>query len=152
MTDNQMRAERYLRSIKDAERNIDIRKSEIEFLRYKASGSAAITYDKDHVQTSPQDFMSLTIADVVDREKELEEGLARHEETKANAYRIIRQMEDVSHRTVLEWFYLENTSMLAIASKLNMSERATYYLRDDALEVFGSCMNKKFADVAVDCR
>lgn len=143
MTDNQMRAETYLRKIKEMERNIAIRQAELDFLRYKASGAGAITYDKDHVQTSPQDYMSMTIADVIDRDKEMKRDIARHQEAKAKAYGIIRQMEDVSHRTVLEWFYLDNTSMLAIASKLNMSERSTYYLRDDALETFGQILSEK---------
>lgn len=140
MTANQSKAENYLRQIRDVERNIKVKRDELEALRYKASGAGAIRYDKDKVQTSPNDYLTMTIADILELEKQLEEDEASIEDIKASAYTIVRRIKAPEHRTVIEWFYLNGISMIETANKMNMSERATYYLKEDALESFGEIM------------
>ena len=49
-------------------------------------------------------------------------------------------MTQPEQRALIEWFYLNGISMGETADKMNMSERTAYYLRDDALEVFGKIM------------
>lgn len=142
MTDNQHRAESYLTDIRFVEKDLINKKLELEALRYKASGAGAIRYDKDHVQTSPQDYMTMAIADVIEIEKQIEEAEIAIEGQKGRAYAIVRQMDQADHRAIIEWFYLNGLPMIETASKLNMSERNAYYLKDDALEVFGSLMEK----------
>lgn len=140
MTANQSKAENYLRQIRDVERNIKVKRDELEALRYKASGAGAIRYDKDKVQTSPNDYLTMAIADILELEKQLEEDEASIEDIKASAYTIVRRIKTPEHRTVIEWFYLNGISMIETANKMNMSERATYYLKEDALESFGEIM------------
>ena len=125
-----------LEKIRAAEKSIASKRMEIEALLYKASGAGAIRYDKDRVQTSPQDFMTMAIADAIKLEKQIQKAEAKIEEMKCMAYSIVRQMDNVEQRTVIEWFYLNGLSMKETAMKLHMSERSAYYLKDDAIKVF----------------
>ena len=125
-----------LEKIRAAEKSIASKRMEIEALLYKASGAGAIRYDKDRVQTSPQDFMTMAIADAIKLEKQIQKTEAKIDEMKCMAYSIVRQMDKVEQRAVIEWFYLNGLSMKETAMKLHMSERSAYYLKDDAIKVF----------------
>lgn len=140
MTDRQKEAESYLNKIRDVEKTIQGKEQELEALRYKASGAGAIRYDKDRVQTSPQNYMEMAMIDIVELEKEIEEDKASIENIKGTAYGIVRIMQQADERTVIEWFYLNGLSMEDTADKMHMSRRNAYYLKDDALESFGRLM------------
>lgn len=140
MTENQNKAEIYLKQIRDVERTMKNKRDELEALRYKASGATAIRYDKDKVQTSPQDYLSMAIMDIIEIEKQIEEDSASIEDMKGSAYAIVRQMKSADQRALIEWFYLNGISMTETADRMNMSERTAYYLRDDALESFGKLL------------
>ena len=140
MTDNQNKAECYLKRIRDVERNLNSKRDELEALQYRASGAGAIRYDKDRVQTSPGDYLAMAIADIIELEKQIEEDEASIEDMKGQAYAIVRRIELPEHRTLIEWFYLNGISMNETAERMNMSERAAYYLKEDALESFGEIM------------
>ena len=140
MTENQAKAENYLIQIRSVEKNIKSKLNELEALRYKASGAGAIRYDKDRVQTSPGDYITMAIADIVEIEKQINEDVASIEDMKGRAYAIVRQMEAPEHRALIEWFYLNGVSMTETADRMHMSERAAYYLKDDALDAFGGIM------------
>lgn len=140
MTANQTRADNYLRKIQAVEKILKNKRDELEALRYKASGAGAIRYDKDRVQTSPQDYLAMAMVDIVEIEKQIEEDEASIEDMKGQAYSIVRRMEQADHRAVIEWFYLNGLPMQIVSLKMNMSERNAYYLRDDALEEYGKIM------------
>lgn len=149
MTDNQKKAEQYLNQIKTKAEKIFSLKLEIEALEYAASGATGIRYDKDQVQTSPRgDRLEIFVTDAVERQAEADEVAAELDELKVNAYHIIRQLDNIDERNILEWVYLQATPMQSVVQKMNWSERKVYYLRDDALEHFG----EKFADDAVECK
>lgn len=137
-------AERYLRNIRDNDRALKNKRDELDALRYKASGSGAIRYDKDRVQTSPKDYLSMAMDDIIKIEKQIEEQELELEEMKGKAYAIVRKMEQTDHRCILEWYYLNGLSMLASAEKMCIAERTAYYLRDDALESYGCLLSKNF--------
>lgn len=128
----------HLELIRDAEKNINNKRLELEALRYKASGAGAIRYDKDKVQTSPQDYMTMAIADLVELEKQIREAETDIEDMKGQAYIVVRQMHEPEQRAVIEWYYLNGLSMIDTAERLNLSERSAYYLREDALKAFES--------------
>lgn len=137
-TENQDKAERYLSRINLVEREIRGKRLELEALRYKASGAGAIRYDRDRVQTSPQDYMTMAIEDVLELEKQIKEDEESIEDIKGEAYRIVRQMQDRDNRALIEWFYLNGLSMTETAEFMKMSERNAYYIQDKALEEFGT--------------
>ena len=126
----------HLELIRDAEKNINNKRLELEALRYKASGAGAIRYDKDKVQTSPQDYMTMAVADLVEIEKQIREAETDIEDMKGQAYIIVRQIKEPEQRAVIEWYYLNGLSMIDTAERLNLSERSAYYLREDALKAF----------------
>lgn len=127
-----------LEIIRDNERSINAMRLELEALRYKASGVGAIRYDKDRVQVSPQDYMTMALADVLELEKRISEQIDNIEEMKGQAYIIVRKIEAPEQRAIIEWYYLNGLSMIDTAERLNMSERSAYYLREDALKSFES--------------
>lgn len=125
-----------LEKIRDAEKIINAKKQELDALRYRASGAGAIRYDKNRVQTSPQDYIAMAMDDIIKIEGQIEEERKATEKMRADAYKIVRKMENVDQRTVLEWFYLNGLSMANTALQMNMSERSAYYLKEEAVEVF----------------
>ena len=125
-----------LEKIRVAEKDINSKKQELEALRYKASGAGAIRYDKDRVQTSPQDYMSMIIADAIELERQIDEEEAAVERIRGEAYAIIRRMDKPEHRAIIEWYYMNGLSMIAAADRMKLSERAAYYLKEDAIENF----------------
>lgn len=131
------KAEAYLKRIRDMDWELKRKRDELDALRYKASGAGAIRYDKDHVQTSPQDFLSMAMDDIIKIEKQINEKETTNEEEKGEAYAIIRQLSEVDHRLVLEWYYLNGLSMVDTADKMHLAERTTYNIREEALEAFG---------------
>ena len=140
MTENQSKATGYLMVLRNKENELHDMRLELEALQYRASGAGAIHYDKDHVQTSPDDYLAMAMADIIALEKKIAAGESRVEKKKGKAYAIVRQMEQPDHRTIIEWYYLNGLSMLETAAKMNIAERTSYYLRDDALESFGKLL------------
>lgn len=140
MTNNQQKASSYLMSIRDIEKRLHNKRLELEALRYKASGAGAIRYDKDRVQTSPDDYLAKAMVDIIEIEKQIETDEASVEKKKGKAYSIVRQISAADHRILIEWYYLNGLSMTETALKMNIAERTSYYLRDDALESFGKLL------------
>jgi hypothetical protein len=140
MTNNQQKASSYLMSIRDIEKRLHNKRLELEALRYKASGAGAIRYDKDRVQTTPDDYLAQAMADIIEIEKQIEKEENNIEKKKGKAYGIVRQMETTEQRVLIEWYYLNGLSMQETAIKMSIAERTTYYLRDDALETFGKLL------------
>ncbi len=145
MTHNQEEGLKHLEVIKNLVCSINSKRMEIEALKYQAEGVGAIRYDKDKVQTSPQNYMEIAMADAIEKEMEIEEALAQLDTLKTDAYMIIKKMEDEDSRTFIINYYLNGIHMLDLISIMHMSERKLYYLREDALESYG-CILLKFAD------
>lgn len=140
MTNGQKKAEDFLKKIRDVERMLKTKHDELDALRYKASGAGAITYNKDRVQSSPQDFMSMVMDDIVKIEKEIRKEEAGIENKKAQALHIIHKIPVQEQRTIILWYYFNGISMTDTALKMSIAERTAYYLRDEALESFGHLM------------
>ena len=142
MTDNQNNAASCLLLIRNIEKKLHSKRLELEALQYRASGAGAIRYDKDHVQTSPDDFLAMAMNDIIKLEQQIEKGEADVEKRKGKAYAIVRQMEKVEQRALIEWYYLNGLSMIETSERMSISERTAYYLRDDALESYGRLLKK----------
>lgn len=138
---NQTDAIEYLNAIRFIEKKILSKRLEIEALEYKASGAGAIRYDKEKVQTTPSNYMEMACMDLVELKNEVEEDEAGIEDMKGRAYAIVRKMDKPDQRAIIEWYYLNCIDMSDTASRLHMSERNAYSLRDIALESFGIVLN-----------
>lgn len=136
MTDNQRKSERYLLRIRNADREMKLLYEQIQYLRYKASGMGAIRYDKDHVQTSPEDMVCEAIAEAVmlenklfGRSRQLHDDLERTNE-------ILNLWDHDNYARAIEVYYLNHGSMGDVAHAINRSGRTAYRIKEEALERF----------------
>ena len=95
---------------------------------------AAITYDKDRVQVTPEDHMAETMAEVADLDAEIEILRRR----RARQIRLISgaldQLEDGREKAILEAYYIGRKSMNEIAEHMSYSLQHTYRLKRDGVE------------------
>ena len=109
---------------------------EIEVMRTRAEGLGAIRYDKDRVQTSPQDTMS----DAVIRLIEFVEGLERKHielvEQRMKADELMEFLDD-EQRAVIDMYFFQRKSIYQIGKIMNYSDRTIKYRMSAALEIIG---------------
>lgn len=135
MTNNQKKANKYLMQIRDASKELTELIFQIDYLRYKASGAGAIRYDKDRVQTSPEDMVCEAISEAVYLEGKLSN---RHKQLKAmreNTEKILALWAD-NNAKMIETYYLNHGSMVDVSRQIKCSYRKAYRIRDKALEEF----------------
>lgn len=135
MTANQQKADHYLMQIRNADKEMRQKFEQIQFLRYKASGMGAIRYDKDHVQTSPEDMVCEAVSEAVYLEGQLSN---RHKQLKAmreHTEKVISLWSD-NNAKMIEIYYLNHGSMVDVARQIKCSDRQVYRIKDDALEEF----------------
>ena len=82
-----MTAQEYLEGIERAERKIEAITRRLEELRTRAEGVGAIRYDKDRVQTSPQDSMPDKVIKLCEIEDKYREAVIRAEVYKHEIHR-----------------------------------------------------------------
>lgn len=90
---------------------------------------AGIRYDKDVVQTSPEDKLSAIAAAVIELEERIQE--LRHQKAKLilEITAAIDRLPDSRERTILVAFYIGRKSIKDIAEIITYSESHTYQLR-----------------------
>lgn len=135
MTDNQRKSERYLLRIRNADSEMKLLYEQIQYLRYKASGMGAIRYDKDRVQTSPEDMMCEAISEAVYLEGKLSN---RHKQLKAmreHTEKVLALWSD-NNAKFIEIYYLNHGSMTEAANRIGCSSRNIYNVKFKALDEF----------------
>ena len=136
MTEGQRRADNFLRIIRDEEKIIGPMAQKVEYLRYRATGGGAIRYDKDHVQTSPEDILSSSLAQAVDLEKDIAQAKELIELRRNYTIEKLKTWTDVQSAFILATFYIDSESLMSISRKINRSVRQTNRLKNKALEMF----------------
>lgn len=94
---------------------------------------SGITYDKDPVQTSPEDSMARIMAEVDELDGQIDTLRRSMAVEILRISRVIDQMDDPREATVLDAYYLGRRSMQEIADHLHYSTRHVYRLRDDGV-------------------
>lgn len=95
---------------------------------------AAITYDKDRVQTTPEDHMAETMAEVADLDAEIEILRRRRARQIRLISRALDQLEDGREKAILEAYYIGRKSMNEIAEHMSYSLQHAYRLKKDGVE------------------
>ena len=95
---------------------------------------AAITYDKDRVQVTPEDHMADTMAEVADLDAEIEILQRRRARQIRLISRALDQLEDGREKAILEAYYIGRKSMNEIAEHMSYSLQHTYRLKRDGVE------------------
>lgn len=95
---------------------------------------AAITYDKDRVQVTPEDHMAETMAEVADLDAEIEILQRRRARQIRLISKALDQLEDGREKVILEAYYIGRKSMNEIAEHMSYSLQHTYRLKRDGVE------------------
>ena len=94
---------------------------------------SGITYDRDRVQTSPEDSMARIMAEVDEIDSQIDALQRARALEILRISRVIDQMDDPREVTVLDAYYLGRKSMQEIAEHLHYSERHVYRLRSEGV-------------------
>lgn len=90
---------------------------------------AAITYDKDQVQTSPDDQVSRIMAEVADLDRQIQELQQNRASQILEVSEMIEQLDDPREVTILSAYFVGRISVREIAERLNYSIKHIYDLR-----------------------
>ena len=109
-----------------------------EWLRLKAKHDelescllpAAIRYDKDKVQTSPEDAMSKIVAEVTELEKEMNRVQQRKAKQIAKIDKTINTLTSDEERTALTMRYINRIPVTDIAEAMGYSIKRIYQFMD----------------------
>ena len=114
-----------------------------EWLRLKAKHDelescllpAAIRYDKDKVQTSPDDPMSKVISEIMELEKEMKLIQFKKSERITEIDRQISYLASDEQRTALTMRYINRIPVTEIAEAMGYSEPTIYKLMNQGGEI-----------------
>lgn len=112
----------------------------IESLRYNLM-PGAIRYDKDRVDSSPQDNMSELFGKIDAYERELEEEYHKKAAAVLLVDDALNKMDDTKERIVLKEYYIGKISIQDIADGLGITVRHCFRLRNNGVSIFAEVMN-----------
>lgn len=136
-----MTAKQYLRSIRAEQRELKTLIERRETIYFSMLPSA-IQYDKDIVQTTPEDHMIDKIAKTSELDVEISNYITMLRNHKAEALKIIRKIENSLYRQVLINYYLvskDNGKPMKwddVANEIYRGERQTKRIHGKALVEF----------------
>ena len=89
---------------------------------------SGIRYDRDKVQTSPDDTMSKVLAKAVDMQRELENSIAVLQGRRIETEKLIQSLGNSNEREVLRYYYLDTErgkplTWAQVACKMSFDER-----------------------------
>lgn len=139
MTENQIKAKRFLLHVANLPNEIESKMLEIEVMRTRAEGLGAIRYDKDRVQTSPQDTMSEAIIKLIEFIDKLEADHIRLVQERDKADGIMEYLT-TNQRDIIDYYFFQHRNFYQISRKMHYSERQVKRHFYEGLEVFGANM------------
>lgn len=98
----------------------------------------AITYDKDKVQSSPEDKFSEVCAKISDMQEELENSIFDLKGKQAKAEKMIRLLDDPDEREVMRWYYM-TTDNGRLLTWQDVAIRMNYY-RSHIFRIHGNAL------------
>lgn len=129
-----MRENEKEKKLKDWFKQVRSEQYEIEHLKELIKSAefgllpSGIRYDRDKVQTSPDDTMSKVLAKAVDMQRELENSMAKLQERRIETEKRIQRLGNSNEREVLRYYYLDTErgkplTWAQVAYKMNFDER-----------------------------
>ena len=103
---------------------------------------AAIRYDKDKVQTSPDDTISKIVAEISELETQMNEVLLAKAKRIDEITNIIHSLESDEERTALTMRYINRVPVADIAEAMGYSVKRIYQFMDQG----GAEISKKLKD------
>lgn len=99
----------------------------------------AIRYDRDKVQTSPEDILARSAAEIADMREEMTKSWILLKNKMGYAESLIAKLDDTDEREVLRWYYLDRDSdgslltWSRVAEVMGYNERTIYRIHGSAL-------------------
>ena len=112
----------------------------IEALKYNLL-PGAIRYDKDRVDSSPQDSMSELFAKIDLYERELKEECNKRAAAILMMDEALNKMKDTKERAVLKEYYIGKISLRDIADGMGYTVRHCIRLRNNGVSMFAEVMS-----------
>lgn len=141
MTKKQHIADKSLKRIGLLVEKLEDKELELESMYAIAYGLGAIRYDKDKVQTSPENYMERAMVEIDELKADIDRLKGKINDAKIEALENIKKVSKSKHRTILIWHYIGLKPMSEIAHDMQRSERAVYYMRLKALEEYGGIID-----------
>ena len=120
-------AREYLQQLQDIDVSINQDLSRLEAMRIGATGQGAIRYDRDKVQTSPQDRLCSDVCDIVTFNERLNDRIDAFIDAKERVIEQIRGLHNATFNQVLFKVYVEYKSLKQTAVEMN---RCYTFVRD----------------------
>ena len=132
-----MTAKEYLRQLYIMRRQLRSIRMKLEELQLEAVGIGAIRYDKERVQTSPEDYLPGSVSDLLDVEKKYQRMIVRYHTAVQQRIRMIEKLDNPTYIRILTLRYCDGLSFDKIAVEMNYTYRHVLRLHGNALSAFG---------------
>lgn len=130
-------AKAYLCEIRTLRRRAETMGERLRELRAQATLLSGIDYSKAVVQTSPGDMMADIMGEVEEMTRRFRDAILEYQTvTEARATQIYMLGNDV-YEDILEYRYIRDMSLYAIAEKMGYSYERIKHLHGEALAAFG---------------
>lgn len=98
----------------------------------------AIQYDKDKVQTSPEDILSEKVAEISEMDMEWKKAVVNLKYRRAQAEAMLKQLVSSDEREVMRWYYMSmnNKHLMTweeVASKMAYNKRWILKIHGNAI-------------------
>lgn len=138
-----MNPKQYLTKIITYRRALRRIEMHIEELYESASGVRAITYDKDKVQSSPENRIEKVMAEIDSEKRQWDKLHAKYERELRKRVDMIARLDHADHVEILMLRYVETDvsghvlTFRRIADRMHISEDRAKHLHGEALQAFG---------------
>ena len=138
-----MTAKEYLRKLSAMRRQIRSVENQLNALYMAATGLAAIRYDKEKVQTSPDDYLLLHMVEIEETEQTYKEMLFKYHKAMQEIMVMIDGLDDTVYVQILTLRYCDGLSFEKISCELGYTYRHTTRLHGQALQAFAEKYHDK---------
>ena len=136
-----MTVKAFLREVRHEQSEVARLELKLEYLK-KSTLPGGIRYDKDKVQTSPDDRITDIMAEIGDIELELEKDIATLMKDISEAYRMIGSLTSSRHRDVMRCYYLPDIEPGGELPTWDDVASRMHYSRDHVLRIHGEALKE----------
>lgn len=123
----------FLNSIREIDKKIERLQSKKKQLEWSLL-PAGIRYDKDRVQTTPEDSMLAICTDIAEVDAEITMLIVKRAEQVKTVYDTIERMQDMDEQTVIIHRYIMRTPIKDIAKSVSYSVEWVQKKRKDGVD------------------
>lgn len=136
-----MTAKEYLSKIQIYHRAILSTQLRIEELEHQASGIRAITYDRDKVQTSPENRIEDIMIKVDALTRKLTRQIMKYQREVLKREKQIAELERAEYAQVLQMKYIDGMNLLQITLAMRDADGGQRYSYDHVKHMHGWALN-----------